>query len=165
MLKNGSDPAEASRWVRSSQCLLAVTVNSRMPLTVTASMRARKFSSSVWMSNGSSSEATVRRHSVRSEIWTEDTAAKGCGLPARGQSFPLWFPIILTSGTAPLPALCLCLRLGGGGCAGLGCTMANDQLTPSRLEALAALPRFSRDPAELELVRTDRSGYLPPTLP
>ncbi|MGQ1840268.1 FAD-binding oxidoreductase [Kocuria turfanensis] len=32
-------------------------------------------------------------------------------------------------------------------------------------EVLTALPRFTQDPAELELVRTDRSGYVPPTLP
>ncbi|MCG2622442.1 FAD-binding protein [Arthrobacter sp. I2-34] len=43
--------------------------------------------------------------------------------------------------------------------------MAKDQLTPSRPDAFAALPRFSQDPAELELVRTDRSGFVPPTLP
>ncbi|MGK7222186.1 FAD-binding oxidoreductase [Kocuria flava] len=32
-------------------------------------------------------------------------------------------------------------------------------------EALAGLPGFTRDPAELERVRTDRSGYVPPTRP
>ncbi|MUK02235.1 FAD-binding protein [Vibrio cholerae] len=32
-------------------------------------------------------------------------------------------------------------------------------------EVLAALPRFTRDPVELALVRTDRSGYTPSTLP
>ncbi|MHC5559453.1 FAD-binding oxidoreductase [Kocuria sp. U4B] len=32
-------------------------------------------------------------------------------------------------------------------------------------EVLAALPRFTQEPAELERVRTDRSGYVPPTLP
>lgn len=38
-------------------------------------------------------------------------------------------------------------------------------LVPDLPDAFAALPRFTRDPADLELVRTDRSGYVPPTLP
>lgn len=38
--------------------------------------------------------------------------------------------------------------------------------TTSQLsDVLTGLPRFTRDPRELELVRTDRSGYVPPTLP
>ncbi|MCU1631583.1 MAG: FAD-linked oxidase [Micrococcaceae bacterium] len=32
-------------------------------------------------------------------------------------------------------------------------------------EVFTALPRFTQDPRELALVRTDRSGYVPPTLP
>lgn len=32
-------------------------------------------------------------------------------------------------------------------------------------EVLAGLSRFTREPGELEAVRTDRSGYVPPTLP
>ncbi|MUN64406.1 FAD-binding protein [Kocuria sediminis] len=43
--------------------------------------------------------------------------------------------------------------------------MTSNTSTGHLAQVLAGLPRFTQDPAELELVRTDRSGYVPPTLP
>ncbi|MGQ1837891.1 FAD-binding oxidoreductase [Kocuria turfanensis] len=43
--------------------------------------------------------------------------------------------------------------------------MTSNTSTGHLSQAFAGLPRFTQDPAELELVRTDRSGYVPPTLP
>ncbi|WP_043440801.1 FAD-binding oxidoreductase [Arthrobacter sp. L77] len=43
--------------------------------------------------------------------------------------------------------------------------MTSSTVAHSLTEVFAALPRFTQDPRELALVRTDRSGYVPPTLP
>ncbi|MBG6226087.1 glycolate oxidase [Arthrobacter sp. CAN_A2] len=43
--------------------------------------------------------------------------------------------------------------------------MISNTVAHSLPEVFTALPRFTRDPRELALVRTDRSGYVPPTLP
>lgn len=43
--------------------------------------------------------------------------------------------------------------------------MTSNTSTQHLSEVFAGLPRFTQDTTELELVRTDRSGYVPPTLP